>query len=413
MLSDISPHSMRRSIGIVSLFTLVAAPLSALALAGSPAALLSQMSFRGNPHAMVAELHMHHGDTHVSAWMKGAAEGKTPAIAKAWEDFTIDVSSDGRFMHAKGAVRVAHGAAYIKLLSVEGNPAMDIVELQTWTTKPWLKILMPEETMVQPSFIAGFASGMRAAGSDVSEDDVHALLNALADALFTMESERFQSGVAYSLRLAPNALHRAVQAVQSSVIGKELELNEEDMDLPENLPINLHIRVNTNSVGELVFAKWYAATEMEGMSLVMQGNTQWQGHPVYVEIPKDTMSWEDFSGELEMHDFGSMLRAMPGDVPEKENRWSETHVDEDTNQWEDFTEKPLLPRAVPVRNHTMERMPQPSTCTATPGTPAFLQQARKGGCNLPARASYRINDVRQSKALNPRSTYLKNPHSRQ
>ncbi len=385
---------MRRSIGILSAFTFLAAPLSTLALAGSPAALLSQMSFRGNPHAMEAELHMHHGDTHVSVWMKGAAEGKTPAIAKAWEDFTIDVSSDGRFVRTKGAVRVAHGAAYIKLLSVEGN--MDITELQEWTTKPWVKITMLEEAMHQPTFIAGLTAGMQSVDNAITEQDVRTLLDTVTDALFTIESERYQSGMAYSLRLAPNALHRAVQAVESSVIGNALGFDREDMDLPENLPVNLHIRVNTNSTGDLVFAKWYAATATQGISFVMQGNTQWQNRPVNVEIPKETISFEEFSGGMGMHTFGSNLWNMPSrdwdELLEEEDEWSKDEMEDDT-EWEDSAEQVSTPRAYHPRPRTMERIPQREQCTATAGTPAFLQQARKGGCNLPARDDYRVNNA--------------------
>lgn len=46
---SILPVSMRRFSGIVSLFALIATPMSALALATSPATLLSQMNFREIP----------------------------------------------------------------------------------------------------------------------------------------------------------------------------------------------------------------------------------------------------------------------------------------------------------------------------------------------------------------------------
>jgi hypothetical protein len=296
----------------------------------------------------------------------------------------------------------------MKLLSIEGNGEMDISELQGWTTKPWVKIALPEEAMEQPSFTAGFVAGMRSAGNTVMEEDVHALLDAVADVLFTMESERYQSGVAYSLRLAPDALHRAMQAVQNSVIGKELDFDREDMDLPENLPVNLHIRVNTNTSGDLVFAKWYAATDAQGISLVMQGNTQWQNHPVYVEIPKETMPWEEFSGEWEMMDMGSMDWEMPaddwGELLEEEDDWSEDASDED-DVWEnDETDMPA--HQLPPRSHNWNRVPQGEHCTAAPGTPAFLQQARKGACNLPTRDNYRVNSA------NAATKQFKHPRAR-
>ncbi len=416
MKLNILPIFMRRSIGIASLFTLLAAPISALALAGSPAALLSQMNFRGNPHTMEMELHMHHEETHISLWMKGASEGKTPAQTKAWEEFTVDIASDGHFLRAKGAIRAVHGTAYIKLLSVEGDPAMDMEAFRSWTQKPWIKITMPEESMQQPSFIAGFTMGMQAIDSAITEEDVRTVLNAVTDALFTLESERFQSGMAYSLRLAPHGLHKAMQAVQSSMMGDALGFHLEQMDLPGNLPINLHIRVNTNTTGELVFAKWYAATEMEGTSLVLQGKTQWKSSPVNVEIPKETMSWEEFSGEWdrEMMEMGSMNWEMPTDdwneILEDEDEWLEDEEGDD-DQWES-DDNDLPSHVLPPRAHHWNRIPQGNLCTATPGTSAFLQQARKGSCNLPARVEYRINDISDFKALNPRKTRLKNPYIR-
>jgi hypothetical protein len=411
---------MRRSIAVASLFALVASPISALAIALSPSALLSQMNFRGNPHTMEMELHLHHAETHISVWMKGACEGKTPAQTKAWEEFTIDIANDGHFLRAKGAIRAVHGTAYMKLLSVEGNPPMNIEALRSWTQKPWVKITMPEKGMDQPSFITGLTMGMQAADSAITEEDVRTVLDAVTDALFAVESERFQTGMAYSLRLTPHGLHKAMQAVQSSMIGDALGLRAEHMDLPGNLPVNLHIRVNTNTASELVFAKWYAATEIEEISLVLQGKTQWQSHPVYVEIPKETMSWEEFSGEWdrEMMDMGSMDWEMPTDdwdeilEEEEEDEWLEDE-EEDDDQREESSEDALPIRALPRRDRSVEQTRQRESCTATHGTPAFLQQARKGGCNLPTRSEYRINDISSTKALNPRKTRLKNPYLRQ
>src|SRR3989338_1570741 len=274
---------MRRSIGILSTLTFIAAPLSARALAGSPAALLAQMNFRGNPHTVEAEFHAHGNCMYASVWMKGAAEGKTPATVKAWEHITIDIAGEGKFVRAKAALRLVHGAVYAKLLSIEGNVADDIREIRAWTEKPWVKIEIPESAAEQKTFAAGLAAGMRESGAmDISEEDVRMLLDALADALFTLETTRYQGGAAYSLRLAPDYLNRAIRAVQSSPIGRELGLDAEDMDLPEIQPVNLHIRVNTNDIGELVFLKWYAATEAEGVSVITQGKSQLQAHPLDV-----------------------------------------------------------------------------------------------------------------------------------
>jgi len=400
---SILPVSMRRFSGIVSLFALIATPMSALALATSPATLLSQMNFRGNPHTMEAQLHMQYGDTHLSAWMKGAAEGATPQTTKAWQNFTIDIAQSGEMVRAKGAVRMAHGSAYIKLLSIEGNSSADLSQLHAWVQKPWVNITMPEDAMDQPSFIAALTASMQAVDSAITEADVRALLDAVTDSLFSMESERFQSGVAYSLRLAPHGLDRAMQAVQSSMIGDALGLHTNAMDLLGDLPINLHIRVNTNNNGDLVFAKWYAATEMEGISLVLQGKTQWQGHPVYVEIPKKTIAWEEVAATWNMLDIGSMEGSIP------DSQWEELLKGEEEAQTEDEDDHAMDRPARTVRPPRPTEIRWNTGCSATPGTPAFIQQSRKGQCMLPPRDTYRINELSSSKKLNPRTTRQKNP----
>ena len=379
---------MRRSIGILSTLTFIAAPLSALALAGSPAALLAQMNFRGNPHTVEAEFHAHGNGMYASVWMKGAAEGKTPATVKAWENITIDVAGDGMYVRAKAAIRIYDSALYAKLLSIEGNLDADMSEVKTWTQKPWVKIEIPESAAEQKSFVAGIAAGMRESGADVSEEDIRALLNALADALFTLETTRYQGGAAYSLRLAPDYLNRAIRAVQSSPIGRELGLDAEDMDLPEIQPVNLHIRVNTNDIGELVFLKWYAATEAEGVSVITQGKSQWQAHPVNVEVPKHTMTLEEFSKDWGMED----LEIDRWEIPSMDTDMWEAPMEED--DWSEESDEVVRPyRTVPHRIRQMEAPRRREGCTATPGTPYYLQLARKGICDLPPRSTYRVNDT--------------------
>lgn len=400
---------MRHSTLTISIASLIVLPVTAFAVALSPAALLQQMTFRGNPHMVDAEFHIHADDTHVSLWMKGAAEGKTPATAKAWEEITVDIASDGEYVRARGAMRLVSGKVYLKLLSLEGDTE-DLEEILAWTQKPWVVIEIPETAVEQQTFAAGFAAGMRSSGIDVSEEDVRAMMDTVADALFTMETTRFQGGAAYSLKLAPDYLQRAMTAFVSSTVGQQVGWDAEDAELPEDMPpVNLHIRVNTNTAGELTFLKWYAATDFGGASLVMQGSSQWQGHPVYVEIPKDVVPVEELVGDVEDMMDGAPLEIFGRELPmmeEEEMEWKETPV------WEEEEREPMeLPRRVPMKTLRIRRLeasrPTPD-CTATPGTSFYLQQARKGLCDLPARSEYRVNDDGLGKALNPRTSRLKN-----
>lgn len=397
---------MRRFSSAIAIAAALAIPLSALALADNPAALLKQMTFKGNPHSVEAEFHVHHEDTHVSLWIKGAGEGKNPATAKGWEDLTLDISANGDYLRARGAVRLVNGKIYMKLESVEGDIDADIAEIRAWTKKPWVEIDLPETAVEQATFAAGFAAGIRNSGIDVSEEDVHALLDAVADALFTMETERFPGGAAYSLRLAPDYLNRAIRAVQSSAIGRELEWdrdwNTDAADFINEQPVNLHIRVNTNATGELTFVKWYAATETEGMSVVLQGKSQWQDHPVNVEIPKDTVSLEELTQDLEnSYDLPSWGDVMEEGIPMPE---------EETEEWDmEIPEAEVMEplRVVPqeIQRIRLEAPRRTPDCTATPGTSFYLQQARKGSCTLPSRTEYRVNHNVLNQNVRPSGYY--------
>ncbi|MEK7563376.1 MAG: hypothetical protein AAB544_03210 [Patescibacteria group bacterium] len=393
---------MRRFSSAIAAAAVLVIPLSALALAGNPAALLKQMTFKGNPHSVEAEFHVHHEDTHVSLWIKGASEGKTPAAAKGWEDLTLDISANGDYLRARGAVRLVNGKIYMKLESIEGDIDADLAEIRAWTEKPWVEIDLPETAVEQATFAAAFAAGLRNSNIEVSEEDVHALVDAVADALFTMETTRFQGGAAYSLKLAPDYLHRTIAAIESSTIGQQIGFDGDDVDLLEDLPVNLHIRVNTNAIGELTFVKWYAATDINGASLVMQGNSQWQGHSVNVEIPKDTVPLEELTQDLEnSYDLPSWGDVLDEGVPMPE---------EETDEWdmkipEEEVTKParVVPQEIQrIRLEVPRRTPD---CTATPGTPFYLQQARKGICTLPSRTEYRVNHNVLNQNIRPSGYY--------
>lgn len=397
---------MRRFSTLVATMSILGIPLSALALAGTPSALLPQITFKGNPHGSVGEFHLYHDDVHVELRMKGAAEGKTPATVKAWEDITIDINGDGNWFRAHVGIRVFHGALYAKLLSVEGQWDGDISEIQSWTQKPWVKIELPESAMGQRSFAAGVAAGLQESGVDVSESDVRAFLDAIVDALFTLESTRYQGGAAYSLRLAPDYLRRTIATMQTSKLGTALGLDNRMMDLPSGQPVNLHIRVNTNTAGELLFFKWYAATEIDGAEFVTQGTSQWQALPVYVDVPKNTMSMEQWMEESGIREDGMHRWKIPLTKTE-----AVEPVQRDDTPMLDATPRAHRPRPMgrpSVRRAETVRMRE--GCTATPGTSFYLQQTRKGACDLPARSTYRVNQINRGQQMRGRTMPVRNYH---
>ena len=380
---------MRRTLGMLSTLTILATPLSALALAGSPAALLPQMDFKGNPHAVEAEFHAAGNGIHAALWMKGAQEGRTPATTKAWWKMTMDLEGNGMQGRVKMAATLYQNTLYFKVMSVDGNFAEGMKEIATLAGKPWVKIPIPGAASQAHSFAEGWAAGMRQAGADISDEDVRLLVSGLFDALFTLESTRYQSGMAYSLHLAPDYLHRALRAVQTSALSRELGFRTEEMNLPEELPVNMHIRVNTNSIGELVFLKWYVATDAEGISVVAQGKSQWQASPVYVEIPKETITMDEFLEDMGMEDIGLDQWEMPS---MDTDMWEEPLEEDDGSQEQSPMETVRPYRALPPRVRRLEAPRMREGCTAMPGTSFYLQQARKGQCDLPPRSTYRVND---------------------
>jgi hypothetical protein len=388
---------MRRLLAGLSLGAFLVLPVAAFAIAASPSALLRHMDFRGNPHAMEAELHVRQQGLGIAVWMKGAAEGKTPLAAKAWLNVTVDIAQQGSFLRVRSALRLAGGNLYGKILSVEGTIDGAMSNLEEWTQKPWFKIALPEEDMDHATMMAAVSAGMHAIDESVKEEDIQTLMDAVVDALFTMESTRYKEGTAYSLKLAPGYLSRVMEAIRTSPLGQELSLVDALEDLPMQPPINLHIRTNMNGIGELVFMKWYAATEHNGMSVVAQGTSQWQGHPVNVEIPKNAVPFGENLPELGMPDW-----PMPMDDAWDMDEWSDDEEDEDEDLMEEMR---------PSRQEPSKSMRWSTGCSAEPGTPAFLQESRKGICNLPPRDAYRVHDRSRNKMLNPRTTRLKHPHS--
>lgn len=384
---------MRRPLEILSTLTFLAAPLSAFALAGSPAALLAQMHFKGNPHTVEAEFHAEGNGMYAALWMKGAQEGKTPGTTKARWKMTMDMEGNGMQGRVKMGIVIYQSTLYCKVISVDGNFTEGMEEIAALADEPWVKIPIPAAESQAHSFAEGWAAGMRQAGVDISDEDVRSLVSSLFDAIFTLESTRYQGGTAYSLMLAPNYLHRAMQTVRSSNVGQELGM--EQMDLPGELPLNFHIRVNTNAIGELTFLKWYAATTGGEVSFVGQGKSQWQASPVYVEIPKETITMDEFLEDMGMEDIGLDQWEIPSMDTDK---WEETIEEDDWSEEESPMETVRPYRRVPSRMRRMEEPRMRASCTANPGTAFYLQLARKGICDLPSRSTYRVNDTSRWKA---------------
>ena len=123
---------------------------------------------------------------------------------------------------------------------------------------------------------------------------------------------------------------------------------------------NTHIKLNTDNEGNTLFTKIY----LQDGSFVMEGMAQPHGEPVYVDVPKHTMTEEDYFREIEFHDIYPAI-------------WKHNLGYPATWIWDSsplpFPDMPsLLPPA-----DAMWDYPE---CTAEPKSKEYIEQQRKGSC---------------------------------
>lgn len=385
---------MHRFLGILTLGSLLLIPLSSYALEKSPSALLPQLTFKGNPHAFSTEVHGHIHDAHVGVWVKGSMEGSTLASLKARWNATMDIAEGSTWARVKTTGMLHQGILYFRVTDIQGD--IDPAYRQELMDQSWIHLEIPEPEGTSPALESIIAEILSSQGTHTDEQEVHALLQQVIDALFSLEGTRFVGGNAYSLKLAPNALERVLHVLQQSPIADAMEIPA-SVGPYDTLPINVHVRMNTNTASELLFVKWYASTGMEGWNFVLQGESTWVPFHVNVEIPQKSVAFDALQEKLGTLLPSSLLTpSLPYETPE--DSWNEQSV-----EWE-YVEVPE-----PVEVLPPETPPSPETCTEVPGTPEYLHQARKGLCRLPRRDSYRINNLSSGKVLNPRTTRLKDP----
>jgi hypothetical protein len=411
---------------LLALSVTLLTPLSAFAFYATPSALVRGVHFDGNPRSFEGQAHFHAEGHYVSLWMKGATEGRTPAALKAKLQATIDVADWRATVRTRFAFMVYQGNVYAKLLSVEGPHDGDTRALRSLAEKPWL--MAPMEAGGKETLTETLTGMLRDAGISAAESDVQALFDQITDAVFTMTHSRYQGGNAFSLKLSPAFLTNVLDILGRSPLFHEMigQIHawepgdaREIRDVQDMLKraINLHVKVNTNTVGEFLYGKKYIAFHHEGLSFVFEGTAQHQPTPVYLDIPKKTMDLDELHAALlatsmwtDLFEFlpvRGVHKPMKGWAP----TW-EPLIEEDEDIRMPVQPPMSRPRRTPVGRSvdSYKATSQPAQCMTEPGTPAYLQETRKGLCLLPQRSLYRINDQSTGKVLNPRTTRLKNPN---
>lgn len=269
----------------------LAVPTVALAAAVQPSMLLLSQDLRGKPMDMSHELHVTYQNVRGSVTLRGSAEGETLETAKADLRVAVTLDSAEGDLRATGQVRIVDGVAYMRVDSLGGALAEDVIYMAgrvpkgQWMAFPLqqqdMAIWMPEpkaETMAA-EFIDAFLSADR----------------------ITTPGER-----GYSVRLRADAMDRLADLL--TALGNEhpeaLSLYPGDvLDIQRMLQsTNLHIKFFTDGQAHLQGIKYYLASNQREGAFVIQGNVSIRKTPVAVYAPVRSVRLDDPSEEWESDD---------------------------------------------------------------------------------------------------------------
>lgn len=287
---------MRRLIASLSLAGLLS-PLAASAQWTMPSQVFLALNDMSSSTTSV-EMHVHAEDVYVSVWANGSQQGTfmSPDSRAKWKA-TIDVVQGPVSVRMKGQMRMNENIVYLKLDTFEGS-LDDLLGTFSWSLlqKDWVRIPLGEM----------LGMGDMPFESMMMQDPV--LLTQL-DEFFSVSERRFPGGYAYTLTPSPAFLAM--------------------LDLDQGAVMDMEIKVDTNADRTPVFAS--VAIDMSdpvtGMTMRMDGKTQGSRDPVYVEVPKNTISLEELEAHLQSLDFfGSPWVGMPEGVDwmHEGNNWGET-----------------------------------------------------------------------------------------
>ena len=360
---------MKRFLASLSTATLLASPLSALAM--MPGELLSKLSTMTAPSSTTLELHGHAEDVYFSVWASGSQAGTfMHPDAKAKWKATIDVVQGAMKVRAKVQLRMFQNTVYFKLDSIDGS-VDDLLGTFSWELlqKPWARMALDDGTMTDMPTMESFMGDP--------------MMLEMLNGFFDVTEDRFPGGKAYTLTPSMSFLAH--------------------MDMPPGARLDLKIRVNTTNDGIPNYAGITAIVEdpSEGLSMTLTAETQRSGDQVYVEVPKDAMSWEEMEWHLDslMGGGAPMFPSFPmmdgeawmpdvSDMPmeddwndemESQPEWWMPGMDAKADEYWDPTmedEWSSWPSLIEEEAPTWIG----DDCDAEVGTPAYLYLMRKGAC---------------------------------
>jgi len=373
----------------------LAVPGFAIAVFSSPSQVLDVLEQHSGPRRFDLVGNFSFPEESVTASWKatGAFEGRTLPTVKAKMDLAVEATAEGENMSLSLKALLYQKTLYVQLTGASENLGIpeDTIETGQWYSLPIDETAMEYKDMWQEMAMAG--------NEQLTEETLEQFARKLNDAIFALNTERFIGGTSYKLTLRPDFLTRAIAQLCSESLFidcAEMEIVPEDFESdPEiaemqsllNQYLNVSYKVDTAPGGALQFARMYMAMNWPDMfSFAMQGETDVQGTPVYLDVPKDAKPLEETMRQWNMDTFGPWQsddgwENEEWDTTEWENKewnWEDDDSGNETGweeeekwNWEDDGEEWWDTGGVS------------GSCDAEPGTPEFLRLVRRGVCTPP------------------------------
>ena len=361
---------------IVCLALFLAIPMPALAAYSTPFEILGVTRHDNVPREFEAQAHNNDGNTFLSTWINGAQEGEGQ-WRKVRMNVTTHMKEGSEHIGMKIKVLVYGDMLYYTINDVT---LLTEDELTKTTLNSMLKkwVAMPVPSWVDMGSNWNFVDLLSVIDMDLVEISLAwDMVRSSVDS-FTMEHTGYQGGEAYSL------MHTS----------------------PD---MNVHIKVNTTKQGSLTYGKYY----MNHGSFVFQGSMQPHGTTVNIDVPKHTVSPNEFSMHMLGFEFPMMYGSVPittdwtpikyGDpIPEPEQVERQQPRINNLN----YTSDPEIPESrnyVEYVKRSGESQESYYQC-AWPGTTDAVELERKGIC--PTKRLYR-RDIRRNTEQNPTGKQLR------
>ncbi len=256
-------------------FVLVLAiPTPTFAAFSSAHEALGALRHTGNPREFSAQAHNTDGNTFLSTWVQGVQEGKGDWL-KLRMDATAHMKQGRDLIQVRMRALVHQNTLYYTISDVklDTEDTLTKTQLTSMLTK-WVAMPLPASVDAMSSW--NFVDILEAVHMDIVSiapawNDVRTNVGT-----FSMEHTGYQGGNAYSI-------------------------------YPTSSDMNVHIKLNTTKDGSFTYGKYY----MQRANFVFEGKMQPLGSSVYLDIPKDTVSPEEF----DMHLLGFEFPMMYSDVP--------------------------------------------------------------------------------------------------